>query len=75
MVNAKKEIVFHEKQIAILQMLLDLEHRISSYERNLSSATKNDFMNMKSHYQSKIKTAQEMKIRIEKYYLNQSAKK
>ena len=74
MLNPKKEIVFHETQIAVLQMLLDLDNRISSYEKNLKITGRNDFMNMKSHYQAKLKTAQEMKIRIEKYYKNQNLK-
>ena len=74
MVNAKKEIVFHETQIATLQMLLDLDNRISRSKKNIKMVIGNDFMNMKSHYQAKIKTAQEMKIRIEKYYQNQNMK-
>ena len=74
MVNAKKEIVFHETQIAILQMLIDLDHRISSYESNLKKIWDNDFFNMKAHYIEKLKTAQEMKIRIEKSYQNQNLK-
>ena len=74
MVNAKKEIVFHETQIAILQMLIELDHRISSYESNLKKIWDNDFFNMKTHYIEKLKTAQEMKIRIQKYYQNQNLK-
>lgn len=70
MINAKKEIVFHEKQIGILQMLLDLDNRISSYQKNLKMIGRNDFMNMISYYDLRIKKSQEMKIRIEKYYIN-----
>ena len=74
MVNAKKEIVFHEKQIAILQMLIDLDNRISRSKQNIKMVIGNDFMNMKCHYQNRILKDEEMKIRIEKYYQNQNLK-
>ena len=74
MVNAKKEIVFHERQIAILQMLIDLDNRILRSKQNIKMVIGNDFMNMKSHYQNRISKDEEMKIRIEKYFQNQNLK-
>ena len=75
MVNAKEEIVFHERQIAILQMLIDLDNRILRSKQNITMVIGNDFMNMKSHYQNRISKDEEMKFRIEKYYQNQNLKK
>ena len=75
MVNAKKEIVFHERQIAILQMLIDLDNRILRSKQNIKMVSGNDLMNMKSNYQNRISKDEEMKIRIEKYYQNQNLKK
>ena len=58
MVNAKKEIVFHEKQIAILQMLIDLDNRISRSKQNIKM--------VKDEMAKKLNDSDRMDITIDK---------